>query len=270
MHATSTPLLLRTSAVYPTYSSNNDHLAHTSYQLNTIGSRLDVAAAVGMCQYRYYYYAGCRHQRTVLVKYCADATSELIVPALREPPANSEDDEVASAHDEMASATSPPVLSTPDSATLPSPSDSSPDIASASHISHQQYTLASISELTSDVTSLQTQHINRRNTVTVVDDMATGALPAFARTNNWRKAHQLMTGASNADPDWVMVDNKENIVSPLPERLTLTAADHERRLTRQTHKHRNRHIKLVSSMTRATTLSTGKSRIATCFAQFTS
>ena len=225
--ATSTPLD-RTSAVSPTYSSNHDHPtpncdAHTSNHPNTIGSRLNVAAAVVMCQYRYYYYAGCRHQRTVLVKYCANATSKMVAPPPKRsdsgPPASKdtfEDDGAASAHDDMASASSQPALSTSDSLTLPPSSASSPDTPTDLHISHQQYTLASTPELTSDVTSLQTQHTIRRHTVTVIDDMATSAFPAFTRMNKWRQPHQqLITDAFKTEPGWVVVDQvqKENIVS---------------------------------------------------------
>lgn len=172
-----------------------------------------------MCQYRYYYYAGCRHQRTVLSNYCAHANSTAIALAAqqRDPgaPVNPEEleedgEESASAHDEAASASSRPALSTRDSGTTTL--SSCPDTPPDSDIAH--HTSASIPELNSDVTSLHRPHsgtCSRRRTVVAIDDMAADVGTSSTKPS-WGQPHQRMTGAPNTDLSWAVVDRKENIV----------------------------------------------------------
>ncbi|KAI5359591.1 hypothetical protein Slin14017_G104930 [Septoria linicola] len=166
-----------------------------------------------MCQYRYYYYAGCRHQRTVLTKYCANATSIALAPSQTEDrnnspgtptTAHSAGDDVESAQDEVTSASSLPDMST--TSTLPS---SSPDTTTTndSHISHRHYTLSSIPKLTLNVTSLQSEHIPRRHSDTDIDSMA--PLPALTKSH-WRQPHQIVLGTpamAHSEHDWVVLEH---------------------------------------------------------------
>ncbi|PPJ53939.1 hypothetical protein CBER1_05840 [Cercospora berteroae] len=146
-----------------------------------------------MCQYRYYYYAGCRHQRTVLVNYCANATptaSARLPQQSQHPPrppstaGNSDPFD-----DDEGSASSIPDLTSNSTAPSSSPTTTTSD----SHTSHRQYTLPSIFEPASDVASLHLHRPVRRHSDPVIIDMAT--LPTFARSN-WREPFQLIVGAA--------------------------------------------------------------------------
>ncbi|CAK1356751.1 hypothetical protein CB0940_12034 [Cercospora beticola] len=150
-----------------------------------------------MCQYRYYYYAGCRHQRTVLVNYCANATPVATARLPQQsqhpprPPSTAGNSDPFD--DDEGSASSIPDLTSNSTAPSSSPTTTTSD----SHTSHRQYTLPSIFEPTSDVASLHLQRPVRRHSDPLIIDMAT--LPTFARSN-WREPFQLIVEAAKNTP----------------------------------------------------------------------
>ncbi|KAM3425786.1 hypothetical protein BST61_g7714 [Cercospora zeina] len=147
-----------------------------------------------MCQYRYYFYAGCRHQRTILVTYCANASPTATAGDHEQPQHPPRPPSAAGNSDpfddDEGSAGSIPDLTS--NSTVPSSSPTT-TTASDSHTSRRQYLLASIFQPTPPVASLHLQRLARRHSDPVIADMAT--LPTLARAN-WREPFQLIMGAA--------------------------------------------------------------------------
>ncbi|KAF2207235.1 hypothetical protein CERZMDRAFT_102520 [Cercospora zeae-maydis SCOH1-5] len=171
-----------------------------------------------MCQYRYYYYAGCRHQRTVLVTYCANATPaatarhhEQPQHPPRPPSTAGNSDPFDDDDDNEGSAGSIPDLTS--NSTVPSSSPTT-TTTSDSHTSRRQYLLTSIFQPTPAVASLHLHRLARRHSHPVIVGMAT--LPTFARSN-WREPFQLIVGAATnnsiADVGRAGKHNQDNLAS---------------------------------------------------------
>ncbi|KXS95775.1 hypothetical protein AC578_1731 [Pseudocercospora eumusae] len=168
-----------------------------------------------MCQYRYYYYAGCRHQRTILINFCDNATCSAATATAtaehgehgehgehsreRHPPADTPREHAREGgankrHDSVDADIQVPALSPILSESSSSSPPHSNDPSSPASASTIPTSLASFPEFASDTASVASQPHSRRHTHTSsVHDMA--GLAPFSLTQGF--GSRLMPGPAS-------------------------------------------------------------------------
>lgn len=202
-------------ASLPIRSTYTLRLFNTSVQAHTC-QRADA-----MCKYRYYYYAGCRHQETVLHDYCDKATSapasssaHTISPATTLPPSHAQAGGAHEDQDATPRARSP--------ANVPSPSPTMSTSSSSHHTTASNVSIGSSAPTsfasstgdTPDTSSIQFEEPHRRHSEPSECNMA--SLPPFVRDNlrQFFSGGQITTPPTGTFGDRHVNDqDQENLVS---------------------------------------------------------
>ncbi|EME46294.1 hypothetical protein DOTSEDRAFT_168758, partial [Dothistroma septosporum NZE10] len=171
-----------------------------------------------MCKYRHYYYAGCRHQETILHDYCDKATSarasnsaHTTSPAATSPSSGTQTGGANDDRDATPRPGSPADISSPSPTMSSSSSSHHTTVSTVSLGSSAPTSFASTIEDTSDTASIQLDHPLRRHSMPLARDMA--SLPPFARDNLrqfFSGCHLPTTLASSGDRI-VHHDDQENL-----------------------------------------------------------
>lgn len=173
-----------------------------------------------MCKYRCYYYAGCRHQETILHDYCDKATSapasssaHTIPPAATSSPSNTHTGGANEDWDATPRPSSPADI-TSRSPTMSTSSSHHTTASTASIGSSAPTSFASTTEDRSDTASIQLESPVRRHSEPAAAEMA--GLPPFVRDNLkhfFSGGHIQTTATTSLGTRHVNYEDRENVVS---------------------------------------------------------